>query len=118
VPHPDYRIQAHVYVASSGCDNAPTSGAGPRGKFHSKSQTTLRHAVADVEAWAGRFRDGEHDEGDIVDCHLLLKQPTASQLSDALGTLSNVSTSISRSPQAVHSTSSSPATDRVRVTSY
>jgi hypothetical protein len=44
----------------------------------------LRYAVADVEAWAGRFRDGEHDEGDIVDCHLLLKQPTASQLSDAL----------------------------------
>lgn len=84
VPHPDYRFQAHVCVAVPGPGEAAASGEGPRGKFHSKSQTTLRYAIEDVKAWAANFRTAEYDGQDAVDCHLLLTQATASQLEDAI----------------------------------
>jgi hypothetical protein len=84
VPHPDYRIQAHVCVASPGPDEAPTSGVGPRGKFFSKSQTTLRYAVDDVRAWAPRFRGGELSHEDVVNHHVVMESATADQLRDAI----------------------------------
>jgi hypothetical protein len=84
VPHPDYRYQAHIGVAVAGPDDAPTTGGGPRGKFYSKSQTTLKYAIDDVEAWAASFRTPEHGYEDVLDCHLLVKQATASQLRDAI----------------------------------
>src|SRR6266550_6610368 len=84
MPHPDYRIQAHVCVASPGPDEAPTTGNGPRGKLHSKSQTTLKYAVDDVLAWAVRFRDGEHGHDDVVDHHVVMESATADQVRDAI----------------------------------
>lgn len=85
MPHPDYRIQAHVCVASPGPNQAPTTGDGPRGKFHSKSQTTLRFAVEDVRAWAARFRDGEESgHCDVVDHHVILESATADEFREAI----------------------------------
>jgi hypothetical protein len=84
MPHPDYRIQAHVCVACRGPEEAPTIGHGPRGKFHSKSQTTLRYAVDDVRAWAAHFQGGEHDEEDVVKHYVVLESATAGALQDAI----------------------------------
>lgn len=84
MPHPDYRIQANVCVASPGPDEAPTIGDGPRGKFYSKSQTTLRFAVDDVRAWAVRFQGGEHGHKDVVNHHVAMEAATADQLRDGI----------------------------------
>lgn len=84
MPHPDYWVQAHVCVACRGPEEAPTIGHGPRGKFHSKSQTTLKHAVDDVRAWAAHFHGGAHDEGDVVNHHVVLESATAGALQDAI----------------------------------
>jgi hypothetical protein len=84
VPHPDYRIQAHVYVACPGPDEAPTTGEGPRGKFHSKSQTTLRYAVDDVRAWAAKLYGPEVGHEDVVNYHVLLESASAGDLQDAI----------------------------------
>ena len=84
MPHPDYRIQAYVSVASPGPEGAPTTGDGPQGKFHSKSQTTLRYAVEDVRAWAASFHVDEAGQKDVVDHHVVLESATARELQAAI----------------------------------
>ena len=54
MPHAGYRFLAHVCVAIPGPNDVPETGEGPRGRFYSKSQSTLRYAIDDVEAWAAR----------------------------------------------------------------
>jgi hypothetical protein len=84
MPSPDYKYQTHVFVACSGGSADAAEGQGPRGKFVSKAQTRLAHAVADVNAWADRFAGGEAGFKDEIDFHVLLQEATRSEVADAI----------------------------------
>lgn len=91
MPHPDYRIQAHVCVACPGPEGAPTTGDGPKGEFVSKSQTTLRYAAADVRAWSSHFRASDEykihndEDEDVVNHHVVLESAAADECKAAIG---------------------------------